>query len=267
MNKRSMMSVAAILALTGCAALSMAQAGTQDVAAPGATEERTAETTAATDGFALLEKQVEAVGGREAGVALKGLRMEGSFSMPAMNLTGPLTIEIAAPNKMRVMIDFPQFGSVEQGTNGTVAWRSPFPGAEPVIEEGPMAEQITKQANLHKPFKPREMYKSAEHKGTETYRGMQVHRIEVVDQNDTPMAIMLDVEKHWRVAELTKSTPAATGYDIHKVMTDYRLVGEKLWFPFKTVNYTPQGENTITLTEIVIDPEFDEAAFTAPGEL
>ena len=259
MQKRSMMSVAAALVLAGSTSAGLAQAEDAPV--------RTPEVTAATDGFALLEKQVEAVGGREAGEALKGLRMEGSFAMPAMNLTGPLTIELAAPNKMRVMIDFPQFGAIEQGTNGTVAWRSPMPGAEPVIATGPMAEQITKQANLHKSFKPREMYKSAAHKGTETYRGTEVHRIETVDQNDATMVILLDTQTMHRVAELTKSTPAATRFDIEKFMSDYRLVGEKLWFPFKTVNYTPQGENSITLTEIVIDPELDAAAFTAPGEL
>lgn len=260
MNKRSNLTLAAALVLAAGVSVGFAQ---QEAATP----ERTAEATQASDGFALLEKQVEAVGGREAGEALKGMRMLGSFSMPAMNLTGPLTIEIASPNKMRVEIDFPQFGVVEQGTNGEVAWRSPFPGADPVVEEGPMAEQIKQQANLHKSFRPREMFKSAEHKGTETYRGMQVHRIEVIDQNDIPMAILLDAEKHWRVAELTKSSPAVASYDIHKVMSDYRKVGDRLWFPFKTVNSTPGGENTITLSEIVLDPSFDDEAFLAPGEL
>ena len=86
MQKRSMMSVAAALVLAGCASAGLAQAEDAPV--------RTPEVTAATDGFALLEKQVEAAGGREAGEALKGLRMEGSFAMPAMNLTGPLTIDV-----------------------------------------------------------------------------------------------------------------------------------------------------------------------------
>src|SRR5262252_4932208 len=75
-------------------------------------------------GEAIVDKSVEATGGRAAWEKLKTEVAKGSLELTAMGMKGDLTIYKAAPNKSYTVIDFPGFGKAEEGSNGQVAWAS-----------------------------------------------------------------------------------------------------------------------------------------------
>ncbi|MEM8756523.1 MAG: hypothetical protein AAGF47_01920 [Planctomycetota bacterium] len=213
------------------------------------------------DGFAVLEKHIEATGGAEAGLALQGLRMAGSFSMPAMGMSGEITINMKAPKSQVMQISLGAFGSIVQGTNGEVAWASQ-PGMPAAVMSGPEAEQMIEQADFYGRFKPREQYTSATTTGTEDIDGVTHFRVESVSKNGSTSTGLYHAETGLQHSETT--TDAAGNVASQITFLDYREVGE-LVMPFKMqITQGPMAQE-IEFTEITPDPEFDPGLFTPPG--
>jgi hypothetical protein len=70
----------------------------------------------------VLEKYITAAGGREAMEKVTSRVSTGTFEIPDMGLTGPVTISEKAPNKSLTVIELGGMGQVRDGSDGTVAW-------------------------------------------------------------------------------------------------------------------------------------------------
>jgi len=70
----------------------------------------------------VLDKYVEALGGKAAIQKATSRVAKGTFELPEMGASGTLTIYAKAPNKTLVVVDVPGFGIIKQAFDGTIAW-------------------------------------------------------------------------------------------------------------------------------------------------
>ena len=134
---------AALLALLPAAAAAQAAPAAQAARgagpAPDAAPPRAAE---------LVARHVAAVGGEAAVRRVTSTRATGTFAMPAVGLTGELTMLSAAPDRMRVRVMVPGFGEVANGFDGSVAWDvNPMQG--PRLLDGADLERMREQSDFH----------------------------------------------------------------------------------------------------------------------
>ncbi len=92
------------------------------------------------DAATLIDRYVEVSGGAEALMDRRAATSTGTFSMPAMGLSGDLTIHSSASGALLVRIDLPMVGEILSGYDGEVAWDiDPMQGAR--VAQGAQREQ------------------------------------------------------------------------------------------------------------------------------
>lgn len=70
----------------------------------------------------VIERYVEAIGGRDAVLGHTSSRGTGTFSMPAAGISGTLLAQSAAPNLTLLRVEIPGLGTSLTGFDGEVGW-------------------------------------------------------------------------------------------------------------------------------------------------
>jgi hypothetical protein len=122
----------------------------------------------------VIDRYVEAMGGRDALLGHASSRSTGTFAMPAAGITGTLVVE-AAPNRMASQVEIPGLGLIRNGFDGEVGW-SVDPNLGPRLLDGlelaAMQENAHQLAALRDPslFTVRETVEFTEMNGQPCYR-------------------------------------------------------------------------------------------------
>ncbi len=217
------------------------------------------------DGFEILERHVEAIGGAEAGKKLEGLRMTGTMAMPAMGMNGTIIVSGAPPAKQLLEISITGFGNMVQGTDGERAWASQ-PGGQPVIVPDAQAQDMIESADFHARYSPRERYESATTTGTEDLGGTECYVVELVSVGGTESIGYYNIETGLQHAEKTRTAPGSDTFGNEVTFLDYKEF-DGMKFPTKLM-LTQQGfQQELTFETVELNPEFDAGTFDAPGDL
>jgi hypothetical protein len=218
------------------------------------------------EGFSVLERHVEAIGGKELGMKLDGFRMVGALAMPAMGMSGTISIDAQAPSSQLLEVNITGVGIIVNGTNGEKAWATQAPGQPPQLIEGPQAETMMQNANFRSRYDPRTTYTSATTVATEELEGEACYRVELVSATGVESVGLFSVETGLQRKEMTRSAPGATVFTQEVIYSDYREVGG-LKFPFR-MSIVAQGfAQELTFESIEVDPEFAAGTFDAPDDL
>lgn len=114
----------------------------------------------------ILDKYVQAIGGKAAHEKLTTRVAKGTFEIPAMGAGGALEIYAKAPNKAYLMITIEGFGVVQQGYTGTMGWEdNPQTGMREL--SGAEASAAKLDSVFHRDVKLKELYPKMEVKGKE----------------------------------------------------------------------------------------------------
>ncbi len=139
----------------------------QDAPAPTATETRPLPTAEA-----IHAKMIDFMGGREAFAEIGPVESIGTFSVPAMQMSGAMRTWSAPPNLMKVEVEIPGIGASLTGFDGTVGWSiDPVRGAS--LMEGEMLDQIKDEANSTAELDLLKRYDSATVTGREVFEGVE----------------------------------------------------------------------------------------------
>lgn len=94
---------------------------------------------------ALVDRYVEAIGGRDAVLAPSSVRMVGTYEMPAAGMRGELEVITAEPNRMLSVVRIGGMGEMRSGFDGTTSWSlDPMMGAR--VHSGAERDLIADQA-------------------------------------------------------------------------------------------------------------------------
>jgi hypothetical protein len=214
----------------------------------------------------ILAKSIEASGGRKAMEKHSGMKMTGTFALPAMGVSAPIEVYQKAPNLNYTLIKSDMFGTIESGSNGEVHWeKSMMSGSK--IKEGEEAAVAERQATFNMALHWDKFYTGAELMGEEDLDGKMCYKIVATPKVGEPETSWYDMETFLPVkSEMTMNSEMGS-ISIEMHFSDFRPVDGVL-VPFETRQILMgMQEMTVTMESMEWDPEFPAGIFDLPEDI
>lgn len=213
------------------------------------------------DARTLIDRHIEAIGGRDAVASQRDSLMRGQFSMPAVGMSGDLTIATRASGEYLMHIELPGIGAIRTGFSPEAAWSlDPFTG--PRLLEGEerdaMIERLEPGAVLRDP----EFVLTATTTEKTEMGGQACFRVELQWRSGRTTADCYAVDSGLLVALQSREVSPMGEVESLSLLSDYRQFGDVL-VPSKTQVFVMGQEQVMILNEFQPGP-VDEALFELP---
>jgi len=157
----------------------------------------------------ILDKFVEATGGKAAYEKVNNEMWTGTFDFVGKGIKGTATSYRAEPNRSITTIDLPGVGTIVEGTDGDTAWtNSSLQG--PRLKQGDEKAIAIREATFRGPLYWRKLYKSAELAGVETVDDQPCYKLIVTPNEGKPQTEYYDKKTNLMV-KLVLSVPSPMG--------------------------------------------------------
>lgn len=209
----------------------------------------------------IINRHIEAVGGRDALRSYSSSHVRGHFNMPATGLSGPVEIFAAEPNKTLMRMTMAGIGDLEEGFDGKVGWMlSPVTG--PMLVEGAQLEQKKFDSEFFGDLKDASRYKVMETVERTTFDGREVYRVRLVTATGAEDIEFYDASTGLKAGvQMTRETPMGPVAST-VTFSDYRKFG-RLQHPATQKLSTMGIENILTIETIEYD-SVDPKVFALP---
>ncbi|MBK8791912.1 MAG: DUF620 domain-containing protein [Holophaga sp.] len=212
----------------------------------------------------LMEKYIEATGGRAIYAKQRTAVAKGTMEITAMGLKGAMTLYRAEPNLSYTEIDFPSLGKMKEGFDGKVAWAfSAMQG--PQIKEGDEKISAAREAHFHSE-NWKEIYKQVQTLGVETVEGKVCFKVELTPHQGSPTTNFYDQTSGLLIKSVSTVKTAMGEITAELLLSDYRKV-DGLLAPFKIVTTAAGQVILITLDSMAANAPIPEGAFEPPAEI
>jgi outer membrane lipoprotein-sorting protein len=226
---------------------------------PGAAEAQTADE--------LIEKNIQAKGGREKLKAVQTLRLTGKMTV-GPGADAPFTLEMKRPNKGRIEFQFQGMTGV-QAYDGTTGWSlMPFLGKKDAeVMSAEDLKQVEDQFDLEGPLMD---YKAKGHQvellGKEDLEGTPAYKLKLTKKNGEVSTVFLDAEYFLELREEAKRTMRGQEMETVSTYGDYKPVdGMVFAHSFNVqVKGAPVPPQVMTIEKVEVNPEVPDARFTMP---
>lgn len=210
----------------------------------------------------ILDKYVQALGGKAALEKLTSRVAKGTFEMDQM--PGEATQEIyeKAPNKQLTITDSPSFGTFKRGYNGTTGWQdNPQTGLQDVT--GDELASMRRHADFYWSTKLKELYPQMTMKGKESVGGRDAYVIEATPAEGSAETMSFDAESGLLVRLQGEGETPNGPVDFDSTFEDYRDVdGVKV--PFVMHQSFGEFSFVIKLTDVKQNVSIDDTKFDKP---
>jgi hypothetical protein len=212
----------------------------------------------------ILDKYIQASGGRAAWEKLNSRVSKGTVTVAAMNVFGPLEIDEKAPDKLLVTVTIS--GSVFlQGFDGTVGWsEDPQNGVRE--QAGAELAETRREADFYHPLDFRKLYAKISVTGRETIGDRPAYLVEAAPpEGGNPDRVYFDVETGLPLRVVTQHHNFdGSVEDFQENFGDYRMVdGVKV--PFAIEQSDAQVSFRIRIDEVRSNVELKDSAFAKPA--
>lgn len=213
----------------------------------------------------ILDKYVEATGGKAAYAKVKSDITNGTMTLGAMGVTGKVTIYSVAPDMRLVEIALEGVGKVLEGSDGNIAWSfSAMQG--PRLKDGDEKAQALLLSRHNMDLHWRDLFKTVETAGTETVEGKDCYKVVLTPNVGKPITRWYDRKTNLLVKMAMTSTSPMGEMAVESLAGDYRKEGE-LTVPHKLVNKVAGQEFTMTIDAVQHNPEIPKDKFDPPAEV
>lgn len=211
---------------------------------------------------AVLDRHLEAIGGRAAVLSHSSTYARGSLSMPAAGMTGTIEVYAAQPNRSLLRISLGGVGEVAEGFDGTHGWSlSPMTG--PMLLEGRQLEEKRFDAEFHGELRSDGRYVSMTTVERTEFDGRPCYKVRLVRRTGGEDIEFYDVETGLKAGSITtRETPMGTVTGT-TVEAGYRTFG-KLLQPTILKSQVAGIQQVVTITAIEYDTVSD-AVFDMPA--
>lgn len=214
----------------------------------------------------LIEKNIQAKGGREKIQAIKSLRMTGKMTM-GQGMEAPITLELARPDKMRMEFTVQGMTGV-QTYDGKEAWAvMPFMGkTDPEPIAGKQLETMQEQADFDGLLMD---YASKGHQvelaGKEDVEGTPAWKLKVTKKNGDVGHYWLDAETFLEIKAAGKTNVNGQEIEGESWFGNYKEVGGVI-FAHSVENKAVgmPGGMVLTFDTIEVNPELPADRFGKP---
>ena len=209
----------------------------------------------------IVDRHVQASGGREAMAKHSSRRAVGKISMPAQGVEGDVEILAARPDLMRLRMTIPGVGEIQSGYNGKVAW-SVNPLTGPMLMQGKSLEQARLDADFDSAQHLDTQYKLLETIEKTTFEGRPAYKVRAVRTTGDEDFEYYDADNGLMLgAEVTRESPMGAVKATH-IESDYKDFGG-VKIATKITQRLMGTEQVITISEVEFD-KVDKSAFDLP---
>ena len=211
----------------------------------------------------ILDKYVQAIGGKAAIEKVTSRVSKGSFEIPAFGASGTAEIYEKAPNKTVAIINVAGFGVVQEGFDGKVGWaQDPQNG----LREKSGAELATAKldAEFLKPIKIKQLYPKIVVKGRDKVGDKEVYVVEATPVESSVETWYFDTQSGLILRQDADREGPQGKQSVQVFLSNYKEVdGIKL--PFSLHQITPAFTLDIKIEEVKHNVPVDDAKFVKPA--
>jgi hypothetical protein len=216
-------------------------------------------------GEVILDKYVDATGGKAAYAKVKSDISTGSMTFAAMGLTGKMVVYSQAPDKRSAEVTLEGIGKIVEGSNGDIAWS--FNAMQgPRLKDGDEKAQSLAQAKYSSDANWRDIYKSAETQGVEAVDGKDCYKVLMTPKVGKQQTRWYD-KQTGLLAKMAMTVESPMGsVTVETVPSEYRKEGEIL-LPHKMVNKMAGQEFSMTIDKVDQNVEIPAEKLEPPAEV
>ena len=213
----------------------------------------------------LIDKYVNALGGKAAIQKLTSRVSKGTFDLPAFSVTGQYTGYAKAPNQMAHYTEVEGYGTVIQCYDGQTAWSSDPERGLTDLKGNPLA-RMARGAVFHSELKFKELYETLAVTGKEKVNERDAYVVEATAKAGGNDKMYFDAENGLivRVDSETES-PDGAKFTATTYLDDYREV-DGIKVPFGLRQESPQFSFSIKMKEITHNVPIEDAKFQKPKQ-
>jgi hypothetical protein len=213
----------------------------------------------------VIDRHIEAVGGRAALKAHSSANIKGSITIPANGMTGTIEVFAARPNKVVAKTTLAGIGDIAEGFDGKVAWSmSPMTG--PMLATGEELTQKAFDANFDGALGIASRYDAMKTVEKTTFQGRPVYKLALTRKGGGGDDIeFYDVETGLKAgAIMERKNPMGT-ISVTSSVSDYKKFGDLLQ-PTVMKQSTSGVEIVTTFTSVEYD-KVDPTVFELPAAI
>jgi len=218
------------------------------------------------DAETILDRAIEATGGKAAHEKIHNRVSKGKMSMPAMGIEAQMTTYAAEPNKLFAEFESPALGSLLSGSMNDVHWEvTAMTG--PRIKSGEEAAASRREADFDAALHWREYFETVETVGIDTVATMPCYKVHLVSKEELEETRYYDIEEYLlRKSEMTLVTEMGS-IPIESYFTDYRTV-DGIKMPFQSRQVIMGAQEMLFTTESVEhNVEIADETFAYPPDI
>lgn len=211
----------------------------------------------------ILDRYIEASGGKSAYASLKNLTLSGKIEMPDAGLTGTLSTLSAAPDFSRTTVEFAGAGKFETGTGNGKAWQvNPVQGAR--LLEGAELKRTLHLYRFNAALSWREVYSKVSTEAEEDVAGKACYRLLLTPTSGGASDIAWYDKQTGLVARTRITLPTEQGdMTMDAEPGDYRDVGG-VKVPFSITQKIGPQTVKVSITEAKVNSELPAGTFDLP---
>lgn len=251
------------LSFVGFLAAGLASAQTQAPTAPAALQKPVEADLPPAQ--SIIDRHIQAVGGRDAIKSHNSVNIRGSVSIPANGMTGTVEVSAARPNKTFSKTMLAGIGEIREGFDGTVAWSmSPMTG--PMLATGDELKQKALDADFDGALGIASKYDTIKTLEKTTFQGRPVYKISLARKDGSGDDIeFYDAETGLKAGGVMERKNPMGVISVTSVLSDYKKFGN-LMHPTVLKQSTSGMEIVMTFTSIEYD-KVEPATFELPAEI
>jgi hypothetical protein len=212
----------------------------------------------------LVQRYVEAIGGRDAVLGHRTSRTRGTIDVPAAGIQGRLEVVAGAPNRTASVVDLPGLGVMRSGFDGQVWWAAdPIMGAR--LLQGAELDMVRDQANVLLAVRDPSVVREMRTVERTEIGGEPCWKVRMVLASGREMYDCYHVETGLVVGQVATQTSPMGAMEVTTRIGDYREV-QGVRIPFRMVQEMMGMEQIITVTSVEFDAVAD-AEFDPPAEI
>jgi len=213
----------------------------------------------------ILDRSVEATGGKAAYDKIHSAVETGTFELPAQGVKGKVIIYTAEPDKNYQTIEIEGVGKFEAGSNGDVAWdNSVLQG--PHLKTGDEKAEALQSATFNAPANWRKMFSKVESTGAATVNDHQCYVLTLTPKAGKPVTEYYDQKSALLIKTVASRATAMGDVTVETLYDDYRKEGDIL-APHKLTNKGAGQEFVITITSTSFNAELPANTFDIPPDI
>lgn len=213
----------------------------------------------------ILDRYVEATGGKAAYEKHSHETMTGTISIPGPGLTGSLTRYAMAPDKEYSVLQLGPLGKAESGFSNGVAWeKNAITG--PRIKSGAEKEQAAREARFNAQVDWRKSFSKAETIGSESVNGEDCYKVVV-----TPPIGKPQTQYYSKKSGLLMKTTATAVNPMGEVMVEVEVSDykdfDRVLYPTRSKSKMGPQQMDIVITGMNFDQAIPAEFFELPAEI